>query len=123
MDNFDLKKFLVENKLTENSKLLKEYMSPEDLAAEYGTPDYIDSESIKYSEDDDTWDLEFTMIIPKGEVMKMDSVSEADNYFNKEYKVRSSQGPGLSFVKSNINTTDGGDNWIVDMNVYGGLDI
>jgi len=113
------KKAVVDNKANE----LNENMSAENIAAEYGTADYIDSESIKYDEGDEGWNLEFTMTIPKEDIMEMDNVDEADNYFYKQYKANSYQGPGLSYTKSNINTTDGGDNWIVDVNVYGGLDI
>ena len=35
MDNFDLKKFLVENKLTENSRILKEDTVKEEVESEY----------------------------------------------------------------------------------------
>ena len=121
-DNFNPGKWLVENKITFQSNL-NEAMSPENIAAEYGTAEYINPESIKYDEGDEGWNLEFTMTIPKEDAMEMDNVDEANNYFYKQYKANNYQGPGLSYTKSNINTTDGGDNWIVDVNVYGGLDI
>jgi hypothetical protein len=113
---------LVENKLTSQSRL-NEVMSSEDIAAEYGTAEYINPESIKYDEGDEGWNLEFTMTIPKEDVMEMDNISDADDYFYKQYSVNNYQGPGSPYVKSDIGTTDDGDNWIVDVNVYGGLDI
>jgi len=93
------------------------------LAAHYGTAEYTNPESIKYDEDEDSWNLEFTMNIPKEDVMEMDNVAEADKYFNKEYNANSYQGPGSPFVKSYIDTTDGGNDWIVEVYINGGLDI
>ena len=109
--------------VVDNATELNENMSAENIAAEYGTIEYINPESIKYDKGDEGWNLEFIMTIPKEDVMEMDNVSEADDYFYKQYNANSYQGPGSSYTKSNINTTDGGDNWIVDVNVYGGLDI
>ena len=121
-DNFDPAKWLVENKLTSQSRL-NEVMSSKDIAAEYGTAEYINPESVKYNEGDEGWNLEFTMTIPKEDVIEIDNESKAEDYFYKQYNANSYQGPGSPYIKSNISTTDGGDNWIVDVNVYGGLDI
>ena len=106
-----------------NEELNKESDMGQRLAAEYGTSDYIDPTSIKYSEDEEgSWNLEFIMEIPKNEVMDMD-IKEADKYFSKEYGVNSYGGPGAPFSKVYADTKDGEDYWIVSIYAHGGYDI
>jgi len=92
------------------------------VAAEFGTPEYIDENSINYTEDEDKWDIDFVMNIPKDDVMEL-TPEEANRYFNKEYKVNDYRGPGAPYSKAYVSTEDGGDVWIVTINANGGLDI
>ena len=120
MDNFDLKKYLAEG------RLLKEDREAEELTLDFGTPKYIKPGSIKYkkyNDDEDSWDLLFTMEIPKEEVMELSNTEEANRYFKNEYEQDNYRGPGQYFSKSFVNVKDGGDMWVVTVSAKGGLDI
>jgi len=92
-------------------------------AMEYGIPDYIDRDSVEYSEDEEGgWSLNFTMEVPKEDVMEMD-VREANNYFAKELNANSYSGPGQSYSKSYIDVEEQDNMWMVSMTVDGGYDI
>jgi len=93
------------------------------IAAHYGTKEYIDPTSVKYNEDEEGgWSVEFIMNIPKEDVMEMD-LPEAEKYFSKEYKTNHYQGPGAQYSRTYVDVRDGGNNWIVDIYANGGYDI
>ncbi len=123
MDNFDLKKFLVENKLTANSRLAESSDIPENalrlIEGEFsGYMEYIDQESIDYLQEEDLQSLVFSMTVPP-------SARVTANQFEREYdNVRSSFGPGGAFYHQMVNTQqlpDGG--FTADVYIRTGLDI
>ena len=72
MNNFDLKKFLTENKLTTNSKLIKEYLEDDGPAADaFREAGLKDSDMVKLKVDDD-------------QILGPVSVSKAIDYVEKK---------------------------------------
>ena len=121
------KQFITEAKrMQQLAGILNENISSDEgqkTANEFGTPEYIDNESIEYSEyEDGGWYIDFTMNIPKADVPKM-SIEEAQDYFEEEYNDYNYNGPGASFSKVRTSTEDGNNHWIVNIKAHGGYDI
>jgi len=123
MGNFDLKKFLVENKLTANSRLAESSHIPENalrlIEGEFsGYMEFVDQESIDYIEDEDLQSLVFSMTVPS------DAGVTAEEFERQYDNVRSSSGPGGAFYRQMVNTQelpDGG--FTADVYIRTGLDI
>ena len=118
MSQFDLKKFLVENKLTYNSQIAEQTV-PSYILRDSVSPyeEFIDRESIKYSDYEDLYTLSFTMTFPPLE-------RPSPEQFKEEYTVRSYSGPGGPFYHQSVGVQelpDGG--FTAYVSVRSGLDI
>jgi len=121
MNPFNLRKFLTENKLTPNSRVIHPDVDPQGLKLAYhfaqSFSSYIVPSSVQYSEDDEgTYTLEFNLEIPPADGSP-DSIED-------ELYYRSYNGPGRSYTKVNAHAypSDTGD---IHVNVIarGGYDI
>jgi hypothetical protein len=100
MDNFDLKKFLVENKVTTNSKVINEN---EGVKIKFLKSKQWDALNDKYEKTG--------RVSPEEEYLKDAGVWDMEGYFNKTY-------PSLEAFAEFISKQDGGNaqNWLKRLN-------